>query len=133
MPPRACLFDLGGTLFGYAPFRPHLERLLAETARRYAIDAPAEALRRAYERADDEGERFYTAQRELGSALAKAGEPPPAEVLFVGDTPGQDAAGANALGLESVLLARGPGADRGLHRPRHVISDLCELLALVPA
>lgn len=235
MPPRACLFDLGGTLFSYAPFRPHLERLLAETARRYAVRAPAETLRQAYQRAmeeagqrvagrpfyrhsdlfgeavagflaalgaragDDEGDRFYTAQRELGSALArprpgaletlralrerglhvgivsnidddqfhpllerlglapwvdatttseeagsckpdraifvqalaKAGDPPAEEVLFVGDTPEQDVAGANAVGLASVLLSRDPGAGAGPHRPRHVIAELPELLALV--
>lgn len=237
MPPRACLFDLGGTLFSYAPFRPHLESLLAETARRYGIEAPADGLRRSYERAaaeagrrfagrafyrhcdlfgeavagflaafgahaaPGEGERFYTAQRELGSALAhprpgaldtlralrerglhvgivsnidddqfhpllrrlglescadastsseeagsckpdrgiflralaKAGDPRPEDVLFVGDTPEQDVAGANALGLESVLLSRDPGAATGPHRPRHVIVELRELLALVPA
>jgi FMN phosphatase YigB (HAD superfamily) len=200
LPPRACLFDLGGTLFSYAPFRPHLERLLAETARRYAIEAPPQALRRAYERASaeagrrfaarpfyrhrelfaeslagflgsfgvraepDEGERFYTAQRELGSALATL-RPGALETLRalrerglhlgivsnidddpfhplldrlglarrVDATTTSEEAGSckpdPGIFLRALAKAGGPGP----HRPRHVIGELREILALVPA
>lgn len=60
----------------HAPCGPHLERLLAEEA----------------------GGRFYTAQRELGSARARAGDPRPEPFLFVGDTPEQAGAGPTRSG-----------------------------------
>ena len=57
----------------------------------------------------------------------------PDEALFVGDTVAQDIAGANQVGMCSVLLwhrdDRDPPADAP--RPRHVIRRLPELLELV--
>jgi len=57
----------------------------------------------------------------------------PEEALFVGDSLQQDIAGANRLGLQSVLIwsdvNREPPA--GEHRPRHVIRHIPTLLKLV--
>jgi HAD superfamily hydrolase (TIGR01509 family) len=61
-------------------------------------------------------------------ALGKAGDPPPASVLFVGDSPWHDVAGANALGMMSVLLGSAPA---GAPRPHHEITSLRELLEIV--
>lgn len=61
-------------------------------------------------------------------ALEKAGGPPPQSVLFVGDSPWHDVAGANALGMTSVLLGEPP--PEGAPRPHHVIGTLRELLAI---
>ncbi|MCL4686818.1 HAD family hydrolase [Myxococcota bacterium] len=63
-------------------------------------------------------------------ALAKAGDPPPASVVFVGDSPWHDVAGANALGMTSVLLGAAPA---GAPIPHHQIDALAELLAIVGA
>jgi 2-haloalkanoic acid dehalogenase type II len=65
-------------------------------------------------------------------ALEKAGSPPPDEVLFVGDSPVHDVAGANAIGMRSVLIASGPRAERA-PTACHVVDDLRELLAIVDA
>ncbi|MBI3800377.1 MAG: HAD family hydrolase [Deltaproteobacteria bacterium] len=58
----------------------------------------------------------------------------PEEALFVGDSLQQDIAGANRMGLQSVLIwsdaEREPPA--GEHRPRHVIRHIPSLLELVP-
>ena len=62
-------------------------------------------------------------------ALRKAGEPPPEEVVFVGDSVPHDVAGAAALGMTTVLLGRAP--DSAEPTPDHVISRLGELLAIV--
>jgi putative hydrolase of the HAD superfamily len=48
LPYRAVFFDLGGTLFSYAEVRPYFDRMLQELARRHAIDAPMEEIRRIY-------------------------------------------------------------------------------------
>jgi 2-haloalkanoic acid dehalogenase type II len=61
-------------------------------------------------------------------ALAKAGDPPAASVVFVGDSPWHDVAGANALGMTSVLLGAPPA---GAPTPHHQIEELTELLAIV--
>lgn len=62
-------------------------------------------------------------------ALAKAGNPDPERVVFVGDSLEHDVAGAQALGMKTVLVSRLP--PRGQPTPDHVISDLRELLDLV--
>jgi len=61
-------------------------------------------------------------------ALEKAGGPPPETVVFVGDSPWHDVAGANALGMTSVLIGGPP--PEGAPRPHHVIGTLRELLAI---
>lgn len=48
---RAVFFDFGGTLFSYAQMRPQFDRMLEELARRHAITAPIEEIRRTYRRA----------------------------------------------------------------------------------
>ena len=68
-------------------------------------------------------------------ALGKAGLHP-SDVLFVGDSPEHDVAGANAVGMRTVLVA-GPTAaplTKGLSataEPDHVIEHLLELVAIV--
>lgn len=66
-------------------------------------------------------------------ALAKAGNPDPASVVFVGDSLLHDVAGANALGMTSVLIGEPPRDAPGRLAPDHVIENLCELLDLVAA
>lgn len=64
-------------------------------------------------------------------ALAKAGDPDPSSVVFVGDSVLHDVAGAKALGMTSVLIGEvPPGAPEKL-QPDHVIDELSELLELV--
>lgn len=64
-------------------------------------------------------------------ALAKAGDPPPEEVVFVGDSLQHDVAGAAPFGMTTVLLARTPPA--GEPRPDFVIARLGELLGIMRA
>ena len=64
-------------------------------------------------------------------ALAKAGNPDPASVVFVGDSLLHDVAGANALGMTSVLIGEPPRDAQGRLSPHHVIENLSELLHLV--
>jgi len=66
-------------------------------------------------------------------ALEKAGNPPPESVVFVGDSLWHDVAGANALGMTSVLLGAAPPDAKGNLVPTHVIENLSELLDLVEA
>jgi 2-haloalkanoic acid dehalogenase type II len=47
---RAVFFDFGGTLFSYAEVRPHFDRMLRELARRHALTAPMEEIRRTFRR-----------------------------------------------------------------------------------
>lgn len=64
-------------------------------------------------------------------ALAKAGNPHPGSVIFVGDSVAHDVAGANAVGMTSVLIGQlppDPGAER---TPAHVIGNLAEVLDVV--
>jgi putative hydrolase of the HAD superfamily len=65
-------------------------------------------------------------------ALRRAGCPPQ-EALFVGDSLQQDIAGANRVGLRSVLIWS--DAEReptiGEHAPQHVIRRIPELLDLL--
>jgi putative hydrolase of the HAD superfamily len=61
-------------------------------------------------------------------ALAKAGSPRPEQVVFVGDSPLHDVAGAARLGMRTVLLGR-PSPDAPA--PDHVITKLGELLGIV--
>jgi putative hydrolase of the HAD superfamily len=65
-------------------------------------------------------------------ALRRA-ECDPHEALFVGDSLQQDIAGANRLGLQSVLIWSDPERDPtiGEHAPRHVIRKIPEVLELV--
>lgn len=64
-------------------------------------------------------------------ALEKAGGIPPEEVLFVGDSPEQDVAGARALGMQTALIAERPGAGTREPAPHHRIDALRELLGIV--
>jgi putative hydrolase of the HAD superfamily len=66
-------------------------------------------------------------------ALEKAGNPPPESVVFVGDSLWHDVAGANALGMTSVLLGAAPPESKGHLVPSHVIENLSEVLDLVDA
>jgi FMN phosphatase YigB (HAD superfamily) len=66
-------------------------------------------------------------------ALEKAGNPPPESVVFVGDSLWHDVAGANALGMTSVLLGAAPPDAKGNLVPSHVIENLAEVLDLVEA
>ena len=66
-------------------------------------------------------------------ALEKAGNPPPESVVFVGDSLWHDVAGANALGMTSVLLGAAPPDAKGNLVPTHVIENLAEVLDLVEA
>ena len=66
-------------------------------------------------------------------ALEKAGNPPPESVVFVGDSLWHDVAGANALGMTSVLIGSAPPDASGKLAPHHVIENLAELLDLVDA
>lgn len=63
-------------------------------------------------------------------ALEKAGDPPPESVVFVGDSPWHDVAGARALGMTSVLIGAAPV---GAPEAHHEIETLAELLDLVAA
>lgn len=65
------------------------------------------------------------------AALEKAGRPAPEDVMFVGDSVWHDVAGANALGMTSVLIGVPPPGASGALAPRHVIGNLAELLDLV--
>jgi len=55
------------------------------------------------------------------------------EALFVGDTLVQDIAGANRVGLQSVLLRHRDDRDppSGAPQPRHIIGRIPDLLGLV--
>ena len=66
-------------------------------------------------------------------ALRRAGCQPH-EALFVGDTIAQDVAGANRVGLRSVLLWHRDDREppTGEPRPHHVIRRIPELLEIVP-
>jgi putative hydrolase of the HAD superfamily len=66
-------------------------------------------------------------------ALGKAGEVAPEEVVFVGDSVEYDVAGANALGMTTVLITEGPGPVDGSAEPDHVIEAIPELLQIVSA
>jgi putative hydrolase of the HAD superfamily len=66
-------------------------------------------------------------------ALAKAGNPPPESVVFVGDSVLHDVAGAKALGMTSVLIGMAPKDAPDHLVPHHVIENLAELLDLVSA
>ena len=62
-------------------------------------------------------------------ALAKAGDPRPEEVVFVGDSPEHDVAGAAPLGMRTVLIGKAARAEGP--KPDHVIASLRELLGIV--
>ena len=64
-------------------------------------------------------------------ALAKASDLRPEEVVFVGDSLEHDVAGANTLGMTSVLIGPELPDVPPSHRPKHVISELPELLEIV--
>jgi putative hydrolase of the HAD superfamily len=65
------------------------------------------------------------------AALAKAGDVGPQQVLFVGDSPLHDVAGARALGMTTVLIADHPVETREDERPHHAIRELSELIRIV--
>ena len=68
----------------------------------------------------------------FSEALRRA-ECAPHEALFVGDSLQQDIAGANRLGLRSVLIWSDPEREPtiGEHQPKHVIRRIPELLELL--
>lgn len=66
-------------------------------------------------------------------ALEKAGGIAPEEVLFVGDSPEQDVAGARALGMRTALIDERAGAAERDPPPHHRIGALRELLGIVGA
>jgi putative hydrolase of the HAD superfamily len=68
----------------------------------------------------------------FSEALRRA-ECAPHEALFVGDSLQQDIAGANRLGLRSVLIWSDPEREPtiGEHQPKHVIRRIPELLQLL--
>ena len=68
----------------------------------------------------------------FSEALRRA-ECAPHEALFVGDSLHQDIAGANRLGLRSVLIWSDPEREPpiGEHQPKHVIRRIPELLELL--
>jgi 2-haloalkanoic acid dehalogenase type II len=234
---RAVFFDFGGTLFSYAEVRPYFDRMLRELARRHAITASMEEIRRVYRitiakkmaeflprpyylHRDLFGEAhvdllgalgvdvngggepgLYEGQSEVGlaavqpregvgdtlaalrrqglhlgivsnidddqfhplwerigldpyfdavttseearsckphpgiyrHALRKAGSVGPEEVVFVGDSVDFDVAGANALGMTSVLIVEQPDQLEGDADPDYVIETMPELLQIVSA
>ena len=68
------------------------------------------------------GQVYYNASRKL---ILKGVD----GIVFVGDSPWHDVAGANALGMTSVLIGGPP--PEGAPAPHHVIGNLRELLAIV--
>ncbi|UCE86817.1 MAG: HAD family hydrolase, partial [Deltaproteobacteria bacterium] len=64
------------------------------------------------------------------AALAKAGPLRPEDVVFVGDSVPHDVAGANALGMTSVLIEDLTSDSAHAHPPAHVISDLRQLVGI---
>lgn len=63
-------------------------------------------------------------------ALRKAGDVPAHETLFVGDSIPHDVAGANALGMTSVLVSSRPPEAGSKATPHHVIDDLRALIEI---
>ena len=59
------------------------------------------------------------------------------DVVFVGDSPEHDVAGARALGMRTVLISdhvsEMPWEPRGGAKPDHVIRELSELVPIVDA
>ncbi len=64
-------------------------------------------------------------------ALAKAGDPAPDEVVFVGDSPPHDMAGALPLGMRTVLITSREAELPAQQRPHHVIRTIPELLEVI--
>ena len=64
-------------------------------------------------------------------ALAKAGDLAAQEVVFVGDSLDYDVAGANALGMTTVLITEPPSQIEGDEDPDYVIEAIPELLQIV--
>ena len=64
-------------------------------------------------------------------ALGKADGVSPEEVVFVGDSLEYDVAGANALGMTTVLITEPPSQAEGSEDPDHVIEAIPELLQIV--
>jgi len=64
-------------------------------------------------------------------ALEKAGGVPPGDALFVGDSVAHDVAGANAIGMTSVLLAKAAPAVTGPAAPARVVARLGGVLDLL--
>jgi FMN phosphatase YigB (HAD superfamily) len=64
-------------------------------------------------------------------ALGKAGDLPPEEVVFVGDSLEFDVAGANSLGMTTVLIVEAPSQAEGDGDPDYVIETIPELLQIV--
>jgi putative hydrolase of the HAD superfamily len=57
---------------------------------------------------------------------------PARDVLFVGDDPLRDVAGASRAGMRTAWMAHGREFPAGLPRPHHVLAHLGELEALLP-
>ncbi len=64
-------------------------------------------------------------------ALAKANDPEPQDVVFVGDSPAHDMAGARPLGMTTVLITSQQRAVPPEQRPDHVIRQFRELLEVI--
>ena len=66
-------------------------------------------------------------------ALAKAPDVVASEVLFVGDSPQHDFAGAKPLGMRTAWIAERPTELPAAQRPDHVIAEIPELLGVIGA
>ena len=66
-------------------------------------------------------------------ALGKAGDLSPEEVVFVGDSLEFDVAGANAIGMTTVLIGEPPSQAEADGDPDYVIETIPELLQIIGA
>ena len=66
-------------------------------------------------------------------ALGKAGDLAPEEVVFVGDSLEFDVAGANAMGMTTVLIVEPPSQAEGDEDPDYVIETIPDLLQIIVA
>src|SRR5438094_115566 len=134
-PYRGVLFDLFGTLVAFDAGRlPELEVEgvrhrttvggLAPALAEWVPGVSLAAFARALLAVLHELARARAGLRGLGLAAG--------EVLLVGDTWGEDVAGARAAGLEAAWIdAHGHGVPEGADPPRYVLRALPELAALL--
>lgn len=67
--------------------------------------------------------------RLFAAGISSLGEEvPPERVLFVGDDPERDIAGARAAGLRTCWISGGRSWPAGLEPPERVVADVVELL-----
>jgi HAD superfamily hydrolase (TIGR02253 family) len=58
----------------------------------------------------------------------------PEDTIFIGDNPKADMEGANAVGIETVLLVKGKYDKKSIHdyrKPMHVIKEISEILKIL--